>query len=90
MLKNLAITGLGAGALALAALGFAGTAGAAGARADDTVNGLQAQGYSVQLSGNPTASLSACTTGNVSGLSDAALSGPNPTAYVEVICPDGC
>jgi hypothetical protein len=55
---------LGAGLLALAAVGSAGTA-AAGPTADDTVNGLKTEGYTVQLNQTPSANLSACT---VSGI----------------------
>ena len=81
-----AITIVSAGAMTAAALGLAGTATAAGG-ADATVNGLKAEGYSVQLNGSPTANLSACTISNVK--KDGA-GGPSPTAYVDIVCPDGC
>jgi ABC-type phosphate transport system substrate-binding protein len=90
-MKRLMMMAACAGALTAAALGVAGTASAAGARADDIVNGLQAQGYSVQLNGAGSAPLSACTVSNVSGVSAAApAAGANPTAVVDVACPTGC
>jgi hypothetical protein len=77
---------IGAGALAAVSLGLAGPAAAAGG-ADDVVNGLKTDGYSVQLNGTPTTNLSACTVSNVN--KDPA-GGPNPTAYVDIACPTGC
>lgn len=90
-MKTLMMTIACAGGLAAVALGLAGTASAAGTRADDTVNGLAAQGYSVQLNGAGSAPLSACTVSNVSGVSAEALAaGSNPTVVVDVACPTGC
>ena len=89
----IAITAAGAGALAAAAVSLAGAASAvtAGGRADDAVNTLQSQGYSVQINGAATAPLSACAVTNVSGLSVSEPSaGGTPTAYVEIACPQGC
>jgi hypothetical protein len=85
-MKNVAITVLGAGALAALGLGLAGTAAAAGG-ADDVVNLLTTQGYSVQINGTPTANLSACT---VDEVKKDAPGGANPTAYVNISCPTGC
>lgn len=85
-MKKFAITIAGAGALACVAMGFAGTASAAGG-ADVTINGLRNEGYIVQLDGTPTAPLTACTVTNVQ--KDAA-GGTALTAYVDVACPDGC
>jgi hypothetical protein len=77
---------VGAGALAAVSLGLAGPAAAAGG-ADDVVNGLKSDGYSVQLNGTPTANLSACT---VNSVSKDPAGGSNPTAYVDFSCPTGC
>jgi hypothetical protein len=66
-------------------IGLAGPAAAAGA--NDAVNDLRAQGYTVQLNGTPTANLDQCTITNVKKDS---LGGPNPTAYVDFACPTGC
>lgn len=85
-MKNLAVTVVGLGAMAALGLGFAGTAAAAGG-ADDIVNGLTTQGYSVQINGTPTANLSQCTVSNVT--KDAA-GVSNLTAYVDIACPTGC
>lgn len=85
-MKKFLITAAGFGALGCAALGLAGTAAAAGG-ADVTVNNLQAEGYSVQLDATPTANLSQCA---VNSISHESLTGPNPTAYVDIVCPDGC
>ena len=84
-MKMLSITVI-AGAMTAAALSLAGTATAAGG-ADATVNGLQAEGYSVQLNGAQSANLSACTVTNVK---KDGVAGPSPTAYVDITCPDGC
>jgi hypothetical protein len=85
-MKMFAIGVISAGALSAAALGLAGTATAAGG-ADATVNGLNAEGYSVQLNGAPTANLSACS---VTGVKKDGVGGPSPTAFVDIACPDGC
>lgn len=89
MMKKLAITVAGVGAMAAAAMGFATAATAAtGDRADETVNTLQTQGYNVQLNGSATSPLSSCTVTNVSGASGAVGSGL--TAVVDIACPTGC
>jgi hypothetical protein len=85
-MKMLSITVISAGAMTAAALSLAATAAAAGG-ADATVNGLQAQGYSVQLNGAQSANLSACT---VTSVKKDGVAGPSPTAYVDITCPDGC
>jgi hypothetical protein len=77
---------IGAGAMTAAALGLAGTAAAAGG-ADAIINGLSAEGFSVQLNGSQTANLSACA---VTDIKKDGAPGSNPTAYVDVSCPDGC
>jgi len=81
-----AVTLVGAGALAAVSLGLAATATAAGG-ADDVINGLKSDGYNVQLSGAPSANLSACT---VSSVTKDSAGGPTPTAYVDIACPTGC
>ncbi|WP_006244050.1 hypothetical protein [Mycolicibacterium tusciae] len=85
-MKKFAISIASASVLAVAALGLAGTATAAGG-ADVTVDGLKTEGYSVQLNKTPSANLSQCAVTNVNRDS---ISGPNPTAYVDISCPDGC
>lgn len=77
---------VGAGALVAVSLALAGPATAAGG-ADDVVNGLKNDGYSVQLNGTPTANLSACA---VSSVDKDSAGGSNPTAYVDISCPTGC
>jgi hypothetical protein len=81
-----ALTVLGAGAMAAAAVGLAGTAAAAGG-ADVTVNSLKTEGYSLQINGPQSANLTACTVTNVT---KDGSPGPSPVAYVDVACPDGC
>lgn len=85
-MRNLAITVAGLGAMAALGLGFAGTAAAAGG-ADDVVNGLTTQGYSVHINGTPTANLSQCTANNVT---KDAPGGGNLSAYLDISCPTGC
>lgn len=85
-MKKLALTVAGLGAMVALGLGFAGAAAAAGG-ADDVVNGLTTQGYSVQINGTPTANLSQCTVNNVN---KDAPGGFNLTAYVDISCPTGC
>ena len=88
-MKRFAIPVTGAGVLAAIAVSLAGAAAAApvGGRADDAINTLQSQGYSVQINGAATAPMSACTVTNV-----AELAGTEPvgTAYVDIACPQGC
>ena len=85
-MTRFAVTIAIAGGLVGAALGFAGTASAAGG-ADTTMNGLTTEGYLVRVDGTPTAPLTACTVINVR--KDTATDGTSLTAYVEVACPDG-
>jgi hypothetical protein len=67
------------------------TAAPIGGRADDAVNILQTQGYTVQINGSQSAALSACTVTNVSRLSGSeSAGGPAATAYLDVACPQGC
>jgi len=85
-MRMIVYTVIGAGAMAAAALGLAGTAAAAGG-ADVIVNGLSADGFVVQLNGSQTANLSACA---VTDVNKDSTPGSTPTAYVDVKCPDGC
>ena len=75
------------GGLSVAAVVLAGPAAAA-ANADDAVNGLRAEGYSIQLNGAPSANLSACAVTSINKDSPGASS--NPVAYVDISCPTGC
>jgi hypothetical protein len=76
--------GVGVGALAGAAMALAPVASAS--TADTVVNGLRAEGYTVQINQTPTAPLTACSVSNVSKLAD----GASPSAIVDIVCPDGC
>src|ERR1700694_5637801 len=96
-MKNFTIISATAGALAATALGLAGTAAAAplaGSSARDTVDGLKAEGDSVQLTGTAAVPLSRCTTTGVHGLpttaspGQAANSTQLTTVYVDISCPD--
>ena len=92
-MKKIAITVTGAGVLTVVAVSLAGAAAAApvGGRADDAINTLQSQGYSVQINGATTAPMSACTVTGVSGLADTdSGAGHATTAYVDIACPQGC
>lgn len=86
------------GALAVAALGWAGAAAAdptedpspvdvQGASAADTINSLKEQGYNVQINGAVTDSLADCHVTGVEGVSDGPVD-PNQdnTVYVDVTC----
>ena len=83
-------------ALAVASLGLSGAATAAplgGSSANDVVNQLSAQGYSVQINGDQNAPLSECTVTGVSGLSGTdsngrAIKADGSTVYVGVSCDD--
>lgn len=84
-MKQIAVVMAGAGAFAALALSLSGAAGAAsGARADDAINALQSEGYSVRVNGAATAPLSACTVSNVVHAADGS------SAEVSLVCPDGC
>jgi hypothetical protein len=94
-MKNFTIISATVGALAATALGLAGTAAAAplaGSSAADTVQGLQAQGFNVQINGTANVPLSRCTTTGVHGLPDAHKAGQVATqfnsVYVDISCPD--
>jgi hypothetical protein len=73
--------------------GAAAAAPLGGASADDVVNQLSAQGYSVQINGDQSAPLSECTVTGVSGLAGTdsngrAIKAAGSTAYVGVSCND--
>jgi len=85
------ITAATIGALAVIALGWAGSAAAAptgGSSAADVVNSLQAQGYNVQTNGSVTAPLSECIVTGVHGDSAGRTASTQfTTVYVDVSCP---
>jgi hypothetical protein len=91
-MKNFVITSVTAGALAAAALGLAGAAGAfpnAGTAAD-VVDSLEAEGYNVQVNGLVQVPLKLCTVTDVNPtLSDeATLQDKQHTqVFVDVSCP---
>ncbi|BEL41379.1 hypothetical protein Isolate57596_47440 [Mycobacteroides abscessus subsp. abscessus] len=62
----------------------AAAAGGGGSSASDTVDKLQAQGYTVQLNGIPTAPLSECVVTGIEGLRGATAFS---TVYVDISCP---
>jgi hypothetical protein len=66
-MKNFVITPLAAVALRAAALALAGTAAAFpnSGTAEDIVNGLEAEGYNVQINGSTPVPLSRCTATDV-------------------------
>lgn len=74
------------GAMAVASFTFSAQASAAGggSSASDTVDKLQAQGYTVQLNGIPTAPLSECVVTGIEGLRGATTFS---TVYVDISCP---
>jgi hypothetical protein len=90
------------GALAVAALGLASTAGAVGGpggygNAQDTINALQAQGFNVQLNGAEVYPLSGCKVTGIEGLhndnvdSAGAIIDPTKltTVWVDISCKGG-
>jgi hypothetical protein len=90
------------GALAVAALGLASTAGAVGGpggygNAQDTINALQAQGFNVQLNGAAVYPLSGCKVTGIEGLhndnvdSAGAIIDPTKltTVWVDISCKGG-
>lgn len=82
--------GLASGAVALAAPASASVPGV-GSSADDAVNTLKGQGYSVQLSATPSSPLSQCTVAGIKTLSDSGGAvDASSVAYVDVSCPTGC
>jgi hypothetical protein len=89
-MKTFTITTATLGALATTAVVLASAAAAAptgGSSAADVVKSLQAQGYSVQINGSVTASLSQCLVTGVHG--DTGTKDPTQfsTVYVDVSCP---
>ena len=97
-MRKISFTAAAAMTFTAAAVGLAGTAGAAptgGGNAADAVKELQAEGYSVQVNGSVTDPLSACVTTGVHGVPTTGSSpGPHTgplsftTVYVDVSCPD--
>ncbi|OAT69879.1 hypothetical protein AWB85_00240 [Mycobacteroides immunogenum] len=80
-----ALAALGAMAVASFSLSAqASAAGGGGSSASDTVDKLQAQGYTVQLNGIPTAPLSECVVTGIEGLRGATAFS---TVYVDISCP---
>jgi hypothetical protein len=90
------------GALAVAAVGLASTAGAVGGpggygNAQDTINALQAQGFNVQLNGAVVNPLSGCKVTGIEGLrndnvnSAGAIIDPSKftTVWVDISCKGG-
>ncbi len=84
--KTMLVAATMIGGLAAAALGLAGTA-AADAPAAETIAGLQAEGYSVQMNGGGSQPLSECT---ISGVHGASASNVGGTVYVDMACRGGC
>jgi hypothetical protein len=91
-MKNFVTTSLTAGALAAAALGLAGTAAAfpnAGT-AEDIINGLEAEGYNVQINGLVQVPLKLCTATDVHPTldeSDTLQDKQHTQVFVDVKCP---
>ena len=91
-MKNFLITSVAAVALAAAALGLAGTATAVpnAGTAEDIVNGLEAEGYNVQINGSTPVPLSRCTATDVHPSldeSDTLEQKQNTRVFVDVSCP---
>ena len=95
-MQKFAIAATAASILAVGTLILASTAAAAptgGSNAADAVKNLRDMGYSVQLNGSLTGSLSECTVTGVHGLSDTDAAGQRVdagqfgTVYVDVSCP---
>jgi hypothetical protein len=82
--KKIIIGAAGFGVLAGTAIAMAGSAAAS--TADTVINGLQAEGYLVQINGTPTAPLTACTVTAVNKLNN----GATTSASVDIACPQGC
>jgi hypothetical protein len=84
---------VGAAVIGLGAISSAGVVSAAPSgvgNAQDTVNALEADGYTVQLNGNPVGPLSMCSVTGVHGLpNDPPVSGQPlrlTTVYVDLDC----
>jgi hypothetical protein len=82
-MKKLTVAGVGSAILASSAIALAGPAAAS--TADTVVNSLQAEGYTVQINGTPTAPLTACSVTAINKLESGAAS-----ASVDIACPQGC
>jgi hypothetical protein len=92
MLK-IAITALGASAMAAAALGLGGTAAAfpGNGSAEDTINGLKADGFRIELNGSTNNQpLSRCSVQGTHPLLSTipASEKSNTTVFVDISCPD--
>jgi hypothetical protein len=79
--------------IGVAAVGSVGVATAAPSgigNAQDTVDGLEADGYAVQLNGSPIGPLSSCSVTGVHGLPNVPVTIPAPklltTVYVDLDC----
>lgn len=84
---------IGLAVISCGAVGSVGVADAAPSgvgNAQDAVNALQADGYTVQLNGNPAGSLSSCSVTGVHGLPNVPPLGGQPmrltTVYVDLDC----
>lgn len=103
-MKKVTITTATVGALAAVGLGLAGAAAAgSGAfgngfgNAQDIINALQAQGYTVQLNGAAVYPLSGCTVSGVEGMDNSNISSAGAlidrtqltTVYVDISCEEG-
>jgi hypothetical protein len=92
MLK-IASTAFGAGALTAAVLGLAGTAAAfpGNGSAEDTINGLESDGYRIELNGSTNNQpLSRCSVQGTHPLLSTipASEKSNTTVFVDISCPD--
>ena len=80
-MKKFIVGAAGFGVLAALAVGLAGTVSAS---ADTIINGLQAEGYTVQINGASTAPLTHCKVTAVNKFAD------GTSASVDIACPQGC
>lgn len=85
-MTKILVTAVMTGGLAAAALGLAATA-SADAPAAETIAGLQAEGYRVQMNGGASQPISECT---VSGIHGVSASNAGGTVYVDMACRGGC
>jgi hypothetical protein len=89
-MQKLTITTTVVGILAVGSVVLASMAAAAptgGSNAADTVKTLRDMGYSVQLNGSLTGSLSDCTVTGVHGLPNTDAADQFGTVYVDISCP---
>jgi hypothetical protein len=91
-MKNFVITAVTAGALAAAALGMAGAAGAfpSAGTAADVVSELRSEGYNVQVNGIVAVPLSTCRVTDVNPTlndSDTLQDKQHTMVFVDVSCP---